>query len=556
MITNLSIRNFILIEQLDLEFPDGFIIITGETGAGKSIILNAINFVTGQKTASNNLLRIGSQQGYVSIVFTDLPNEVVLLCQEFGIILEEGELILKRMLNEDGRSKIFINGESSSLQVLKQISKSLIEIYGQHEQRNLLELSKHRLILDQFGSELLGQEYDELLANSSNLYKSYNILHKEYSQKLALSQQTEKEIDYLSHVVKELKELNLQPGEEEELAERRSYLISVQKNLSAINAAINELESANITGAIAATERILLRQNERDFDNVMTHLNTASENVLLALQELESMQHRIAGGEDNIDDIEQRLFAIRGAIRKYNTGTADGLAEFLQSSAEQLYFLENSQEELSKTANALTKAKAEYQKIANILFKRRQEVASEMVQRVTLELAELKMPKVKFVINVAPLTEEHWHSGGMVEFMASTNPGQPALPIHKIASGGELSRLMLALRVLSDSENTIIFDEIDTGVSGAVSEAIGRRLHRLGEKTQLLVITHQAQVASHASQHLYVQKYISGDDTYVNIKWLNQEERKLEIARMLSGREVTKAAEEAAEDLLSSAGAS
>lgn len=560
MLKNLLVNNIVLIDSLNLEFAEGFCVFTGETGSGKSILLDALNLATGAR-ASSRLLRNGSKQGLVVAEFDITHN---LRCQELlqqnAINCQDNQLILRRILTDDGKSKAFVNDIPIGQTLLDEIGDAVLEIHGQHEQRGLLNQATHRDILDAYGEltpqvEAIGKIYDQL----KTIEEQITTLRQQKAQ-------AERERDYLEHVIEELEALGPEVGEEESLSNKRALLMNKEKVADAIQNVRAELNGGNgsksLCGAIGTAQAILSRnlnlaehlkqlqteaettaEQDNIFNNVIDILDQAAVEINEADSILEGLLQELGYEEDNLESIEERLFTLKGLARKFNC-QADDLPDFLKDCQEKLALLDNEEVIFSNLEEQRCVAWKSYLELAKSLDAQRRISAEKMSTAVIAELQYLKMNNVHFEVQVNNLSPEHYSRSGLnsVKFLASTNPGSPADNIAKIASGGELSRFMLALKVaLSNitSVPTIIFDEIDSGIGGAVADAVGKRLKLLGKHIQILVVTHHPQVASKASYHLCASKCQANGTTITKVVVLSPPEREQEIARMLAGENIT-----------------
>ncbi|WP_070151576.1 DNA repair protein RecN [Sphingobium phenoxybenzoativorans] len=540
MLTNLSIRNVVLIEALDLEFGPGLGVLTGETGAGKSILLDSLGLALGQR-ADSGLVRQGEAQASVTATFAepraDHPARVALTGNE--IDLEPGEpLIIRRTLKADGGSRAFINDQPCSAALLREIGGMLVEIHGQHDDRGLLNPRGHRALLDIFGrcdSAAVGVAHTAWRAAEAAL-----------AQARAEVEGAARDRDYLDHAVAELAAFAPEPGEEATLAGERADMqkgARLTEDLSALSDLFDGSE-----GGLAR-----LRQAGRRLDRI------AAEHPLLAealaaldravIEASEAEEKLAAAGEAlsfdpaRLDAIETRLFDLRALARKHQV-QPDDLAALMQEMRGKLERIDAGEEGLAALENDLAAKAAAYRTAAAALTEQRKAAAARLDAAVAGELAPLKLDAARFRTYVEALDETAWgpHGADRVEFEISTNPGAPFAPLVKIASGGELSRFILALKVALAEEggaDTMIFDEIDRGVGGAVASAIGERLARLARHTQLLVVTHSPQVAARGAGHMLIAKSSEGTVTRTGVHALDEGARREEIARMLSGAEIT-----------------
>ncbi len=548
MLQSLSIKNFILIDELEIEFDEGLCAITGETGAGKSILLDAILFSLGDKF-SDNAIKQGCDYCSVTSIFT-IDSDLEQFLQQFNIEYNS-ELLIKRIQKSGNRKKFLINDQVVTHNILQQIADYLFELHGQNSHTSLLSPSHHLNILD---------EYADLIKLKAELSKQFNILQKitkEFSDITKKKDLIEQEIDYLTFVIDELKIMAIQMGEEEKLIAIRRNLQNRDKEIQAMRDILSSLENPEINKSINNAQRIIsrnLQQNE-EFSSISQNLDDCSNSLEEALIKLQNIINQLDKSEYNLDEIEGRLFKIRDIARKYNV-SCDKIPEFFDDSSQKLEILKNKISNLKIINTNRTIEYNKYFELAELLSQKRAVSAKNLEIAMQKELDQLKMEKAIFKVEIMPKGHSIYHSDGIdnIRFVASTNPGMKLAPIDKIASGGELSRFMLALKTcLFDklSKSTIIFDEIDTGIGGIVADKVGDRLKKLSSLTQVIVITHQPQVAGKANQHILVNKLQCDQTTKITVKNLDLEERQSELARMISGKSITEAGLVAAKELLS-----
>ncbi len=557
MLTAVSIRDIVLIERLDLELAPGLSVFTGETGAGKSILLDALGLALGAR-GDAALVRAGADRGQVTAVF-ELPADhpVFALLEEEGVEVDEpGELILQRVQRREGAAKARINGQPVPVSLLRTVGARLVEIHGQHDARALIDPERHGELLDAFG----GLEAQREAVRG--LWEAWRTAARAHARAQAELEEAERERDWLEHVCAELEELAPEPGEEERLAERRAVMMHAERFAEALAEMRKALSAdGSVAGRINGALRRLERQRE-DAGGLLDDVCEAFDRVLVELAEAESLLDEAEGRFDfdprELEEVESRLFALRAAARKHKV-QVDELPALAASLRERLDAIEGGGLHLKKLAEEEAAARVTWLEAAEALSQARRAAAAELDRRVAAELAPLKLEKARFVTRIE--TDESFAGpSGMdrVEFMVSTNPGSPEGPLGKIASGGELSRFMLALKVAlaeRGSAPVLIFDEIDTGVGGAVAAAMGERLARLAaDGLQVLAVTHSPQVAARAAHHNVISKStdVSGgmEVTRTRVRTLAAEERREEIARMLSAHEVTDEARAQADRLL------
>jgi DNA repair protein RecN (Recombination protein N) len=556
MLVALSIRDIVLIDKLDLSFVDGLTVFTGETGAGKSIILDSLSLALGAR-GDGGLVRKGAASASVTASF-DLPSSHPsgLLIHENGLDDNDG-LILRRVQLADGRTKSFVNDRPVSTSLLRQLGRSLVEIHGQHDDRALLDPSLHRQLLDQFGGlgpdvqivSRLWDEWRELDSKAESLRKDLDL--------------AEREADYLTAACAELNGLAPQPGEEETLAAKRQTIMSSAKLRGDLEAASDALSGQHFP---AARLSAVLRRLERQpgLPERLKPVLASIERVMIEADEARALvdaQLR-SEGDDNVEAIEERLFKLRAVARKYRVPVSE-LPGVHQRLLDDLSKLETGAEHLQAAKRAAGAALTAYAQAADALSEKRAAAATRLDRAVQKELKPLRLEKAQFITHTERLTDDkNGVCGGpfgreAVMFFVQTNPGSKPGPLMKVASGGELARFLLALKVVLADKNTapvLVFDEIDTGVGGATAAAIGERLTRMGRKAQVLAVTHSPQVAAHADAHYRLYKTSRGAGENISVETcaeaLDVSGRREEIARMLAGRKVTAEARAAAERLI------
>lgn len=555
MLSHLHIKDVVIIENLALDFAPGFSSLTGETGAGKSIILDSLGLSLGQRSESR-LVRTGSEQASVTATFdiTDkkIEKRLKALFDENDLPLEL-PLILRRTLTRDGRSKAFVNDQPVSISFLKNIGEELVEIHGQFETQKLLDPRTHRHILDAFGGlEVIGKSVRTAWNNWQNAVK-------ELDQLKELLLQAQRDQEYWIESAKELRDLNAQPGEEEQLVEQRSVMMHAEKVLENMDEASKNLTGNNqaaqqrVHNAMRALERVQDKMPDQ-LVPILEALNRSLVEIDEAVDALERVGHDLQFDSNSQSSVDERIFALRGAARKFGVAVI-GLPNLLREIEEKLTLINDQSAQKKKLEQRVTEARDDYITKARALHDKRQANSTKVAKAVMAELTPLKLEKAVFTVAVDEKLEEGWTAEGIdnVTFLISTNPGMPPGPLNKIASGGEMARFMLALKVVTqeaEATPTLIFDEVDTGVGGAVAEAVGLRLKRLGSSAQVFAITHSPQVAAKGHQHLRIAKSVKDKMTRTNVEILPIEERIEEIARMLSGSVVTTEARAAAMNLL------
>ncbi|MCM1323123.1 MAG: DNA repair protein RecN [Acetobacter sp.] len=551
MLKSLSIRNVVLIDSLDIDFSNGLIVLTGETGAGKSILLDSLGLLLGNRTESS-LIRSGTDKLSVTGIFeVSKENAIYALAKEYDLEID-GDIIIKRTITADGKNKIWFNDQIITLKLLKELSQYLIEIHGQHDNQGLLNPATHCDILDNYG----GFAQDVSLVKQSYLqYKAANAELKNKEQALAKAKEDE---ENLQHWVKELEKAAPQKDEEESLRIRRSELMNAEKIIEKLNTAYSALNgSNNVLDQITKARNAISRANEI-VNGKYTEIEQNLENAIYilndAVEQIENNSADISLNQNEIDNIETRLFMLRDLAKKHQTDI-DMLPEKLEELKEALNNLQKGEDCLAELRQNVENMRNEYIKNAEELSKKRQTVAQKLDKNIMKELPPLKMEKAVFKTAIMQKDETQWSEKGWdsVCFEVSTNPNTPMGALNKIASGGELSRFMLALKVnlaQNSSQETLIFDEIDTGIGGATAEAVGERLSRLAQHLQVMVVTHSPQVAAFSNEHFKVEKKTQENITTTSLLKLSQDEKIEEIARMLAGEKITKEARAAAEVLI------
>lgn len=548
MLRRLSIRNVVLIDRLDIELHAGLTAFTGETGAGKSILLDSLGLALGQRS-DGKMVRQGEDQASVTAVFDITQDHPTLnLLSEQGIVIGD-EIILRRQISADGRSRAFINDESVSIGFLKKIGALLVEIEGQFESHGLLDVSTHLFHLDDYAGQVAAR------LEVGKAYALWQLRKNEYEQTQRALKEAEKDEEYLRHHLIELEAAHPEEGEEEKLVQERTLMMQQGQIFEAVNVALAELGGENgADRAIAKAQRKMERwQSEEIFQPVLASLEKAYIELSEAMEGLEHLRRDLSSPSYQLEKIEDRLYALRDLARKHRV-TVGELPQILEEMREKVSRIQNGSADLAHLEKKLQEAWGQYDRAATKLSDARLSAAKKLDQKINKELPALKLEKARFVTKVELLSEEDWGPNGKdrVQFEATTNPGQPAGPIHRIASGGELARFMLALKVtLAGSDNIpcLVFDEVDTGIGGATAAAVGERLKLLGRRRQVLVVTHSPQVAALAEHHLRVQK--SGKSALkTEIENLNSKDRQEEIARMLSGAVISAEARAAAKQLL------
>ena len=552
MLRTLTIRDVVLIGRLELSFVSGLGVLTGETGAGKSILLDALGLALGMR-ADARLVRHGTPQASVTAEFEVVEDHIVKrILAEQGIEAGGEALLLRRVLSADGRSRAFVNDQPVSVTLLRRLGCSLVEMHGQFESQRLLDQSTHRQLLDAYGGTA------PLLAAVLAAWRTWSAATEARIRAAGELERLGRDEEYLRHAVAEIGELDPQPGDEEELAARRTLMMHSEKLIEAINQAAGELGAGrgvgdSLSAAIRHLERVAEMAGGR-LDGVVAALGRA----VLEAEEASALLAKASAEMDldpqSLEAVEERLFALRGLARKHRV-TVDALAALGGELAGQLAAFEDGGANLARLEGDEAAARSAYIEAAKELSKARRVAAEKLDKVVAGELAPLKLGKARFVTALEPLGEDGWGELGMdgAAFQVATNPGAPPGPLNKISSGGELARFTLALKVAlaeADPVPTVVFDEVDSGVGGAVAAAVGERLARLAGSFQVLVITHSPQVAARGLHHWRVSKSEAASGALTAVDVLTEEARNEEIARMLAGAKVTDEARAAAGSLL------
>jgi DNA repair protein RecN (Recombination protein N) len=553
MLVQLSIRDIVLIERLDLGFEAGLSVLTGETGAGKSILLDSLSLALGGR-GDGGLVRHGEDKGQVTATFeVGMEHPVRTLLRDNGLD-DDGDLIFRRVQSADGRTKAYVNDQAVSVQMMRQLGQLLVEIHGQHDDRALVDTNAHRTLLDAFAG--LG----DAVQSVQGLYRTWKESERALKVHRAKVEAAAREADYLRASVEELEGLSPRDGEEDELAERRSQMQKSERIAGDISEASDFLNgNASPVPIIAAMMRRLERKSHEApglLEDTVQLLDAALDNLSNAQMEVEAALRRTEFDPRELERVEERLFALRAAARKYSVPVTE-LPALAERMIADLADLDAGEEQLAKLDAHLVVVKADFDRAALSLSEKRNHAASALSDAVMAELPALKLERARFTVEVTSDPQSAAADGiDVVEFHVQTNPGTRPGPIMKVASGGELSRFLLALKVaLADrgSAPTLVFDEIDTGVGGAVADAIGQRLRRLSKTVQVLSVTHAPQVAARAATHLLISKGPSsdgGERIATRVATMQPEHRTEEIARMLAGASVTDEARAAAARLL------
>ena len=558
MLRSLAIRDVVLIHRLQLEFTPGLCALTGETGAGKSILLDSLGLALGNR-ADSGLLRPGAEQAKVAASFDISDSHPVrAVLDEHDVEIDDDQLVMRRVLSKDGRSRAYVNDQPVSVTLLRRLADHLVEIQGQFEQRGLLNQANHRGLLDAYAG------LQDRARQVAQRYEAWRQALEAYQSAQAELEQARQDEAYLRHELDELDQLQPAAGEEQQLAEQRNRLMNAEKLVDAFNAAEAELTGSeqgrgaedSLASARRALERIADQAGE-DINAVLEALDRAMSETEDALARLRSLSSEIELDSGRQQEIEERYFALKDLARKHGC-EVDALPEVHERLQTRLNAIDSGGQHLQDLADKAEQARQAFHADAQALAQARAEAAGRLDAAINAELPPLKLEKATFKTRLQPLNEDDWGPNGIerVSFEVATNPGANPGPLNKIASGGELSRFLLALKVVLaqvSPERSLVFDEVDSGIGGAAAAAVGDRLARLSQGRQLLVVTHSPQVAARADHHFRVAKASDGEATVTDVSQLSEDQRREEIARMLSGTHVTDEARAAAAKLMGAA---
>lgn len=557
MLQELTIKDFAIIQDLNLSFNRGMTVLTGETGAGKSIIIDAVGLLAGGR-GSSEFIRHGATKCVLEALFSlDGNPGTYELLKTYGIDSDEDTVIIQRDIHRSGKSVCRINGRLVTIAILRLIGESIIDIHGQNEHQELMNPERHLSMLDQFGDKelfLLKKSYQET-------YTRYRQVKKAYDKWQNGEQELAQRLDMLQYQTNEIEMAELLDGEEEELLEEKNLLLNYQKIMSALSISYDVLQGDDVNGIDLIGNAMTEMSSLEDIDDKFKNLSEAISSSYFQLQEAASDILReldqMAYDEDRLNEIEKRLEIIKQLKRKYGDSIGE-IKSYYEKIAAELEQILNRENHLTNMTDELARLSEELVKRGSQLSKKRRKVAKDIEQSIHEQLKELYMEKVVFEVQffktVATFSSEGAHESGFdeVEFYIATNMGEPLKPLAKVASGGELSRMMLAMKTIfskSQGITSIIFDEVDTGVSGRVAQAIANKIYMVAVHSQVLCITHLPQVAAMADNHLYISKSIENDRTKTHVNALETAEKIEEIARMLAGTEITKLTLEHAKEL-------
>lgn len=550
MLKSLSIENIAVIEKADIDFSEGLNVLTGETGAGKSIVVDSINAILGERT-SRELVRHGADYANVTALFQDVNRSVISAAEKMGIACENNEIFISRRISAAGKSFCKINGCACTAAMLREIGENLINIHGQHDSQALLNPDFHYLFLDMLADDKsLYEEYRAAFKRLVSVRKRLKLLTQDADTK-------DKRLEILNYQIEELTNADIKPNEWQELKNKQELAQNSQALAQALNESLFAINGDEELGGIASS-LASVRQSLSSFDNIdgdLAEINSKINTVIDYTDEVKSLiEEKLEGinfSEEELNAIEERLDLLYNFSKKYGE-TEEDMLNYLQDAVNQRDAINMSDDEIEYLNEEYDKAYDSVISAANALSDYRKSIANAFEERVKAELNYLDMPNVQFVVE---FTQGNLSVNGYdkIEFLISSNPGEPPKPLAKIASGGELSRIMLAIKNIiadKDSVQTLIFDEIDTGVSGRASRKIGLKLKSVSKHTQVICVTHSAQIAACADCHLEIKKSVENGRTYTTVNELDFEQRKYELARIMGGLEITDSLLESAEELL------
>lgn len=555
MLKTLCIENIAVIEKADIEFSKGFNVLTGETGAGKSIVVDSINAILGERT-SKELVRAGSENAFVTAYFEDINSEVKQKLNEFDLPCEDdGTLMLSRKISEQGKSTCRINGSVCTVSMLKEVGNLLVNIHGQHDSQTLLNADYHYKFVDMYGS------LDGVLDEYKQSFKQLLSVRKQLKALTLDADERDRQIELLDYQIKELTDAEIKVGEWDELKKRKNLILNSQNLLQSLNSALAAFNGSDDYSGIstllstAVKELGTVSDVDGDIKAVYDKAEALNDSVEVVKDALLDKINSIEFEPEELDRIEERLNLYYTFSNKYGE-TEQDMLYYLDEAVKKRAAFENSEEELEKLNVRYDEIFNQTVALAQKLTDLRKSTAEKLGNEICKQLEFLDMPKIKFTTSFEKgnLSANGWDK---IEFLIATNVGETAKPLAKIASGGELSRIMLAIKSIiaqKDNIDTLIFDEIDTGVSGKASRKIGLKLKELGAFTQVICVTHSAQIASVADSHFLIEKNVENDRTYTNVTVLDYDGRKNELARIMGGINATESLLKSAEELLNNYG--
>ena len=552
MLKSLNIENIAVIEKADIEFSGGLNVLTGETGAGKSIVVDSINAILGERT-SKDLVRHGADNANVVARFENINSDVEAMLNDLDITPEEDKsLIISRKISNQGKSNCRINGVPCTVGMLKELGSKLVNIHGQHDSQQLLNSDMHYKFVDMLSNDkAIYEEYKKS-------FKNLVAVRKQLKKLTADADDKDKQLELLEYQINEISQADIKVGEIEQLKQRKTFLLNAKNIISALNTALSAINGDDDNAGIKS----VVESSLADFDSIQdvdgdlkaiyNQCDTVNEQLEILKDALSNKLYSIDYDELELDSIEERLNLLYNFANKYGE-TEQDMLNYLANAEKQRNSIVNSDEEIERLSAEYDSALDKTVTAADILSAHRKGLAYKLEQDVQEELLFLDMPKIKFSVNFEK-GNLSLNGYDKIEFLISTNPGEPLKLLAKIASGGELSRIMLAIKNIVaryDVIDTLIFDEIDTGVSGRASRKIGLKLKDVSRHTQVICVTHSAQIASVADCHLLIEKRISLESTYTSVKSLDFNGRKRELARIMGGLEITDSLLKSAEELLS-----
>lgn len=551
MLKSLCIENIAVIEKADIEFKSGLNAMTGETGAGKSIIIDSINAIMGERT-SKELVRSGCENAFVSAYFTDVDDNINELLSEYGIAPEEdNSLLVSRKISAQGKSVFRINGVQATASMLKAISSGLINIHGQHDSQALLNPDYHYRYVDTYGN------IDSLLSEYKFAFSNLLSVRKRLKSLTSDADDRDRQVELLDYQINELTQADIKVGEWEELKRRKNIILNSQNISDVLNnisiAFSGNEEAMGISSLVLSAIKEIDSLNDDDDD-----IKLIRDNLEILMDTSETIKdmtstklNQVDFHPDELNKIEERLALFYDFSKKYGE-TEEDMLYYLENALKKRRLFDNSDEEIEKLNAEYDECFSKTVELAQKLSNARKEAAEKLSKEICNQLKYLDMPKTQFSVSFENSILSS-NGADKIEFLISTNPGEPPKPLAKIASGGELSRIMLAIKSIiakNDSVQTLIFDEIDTGVSGKASHKIGLKLKEVGESTQVICVTHSAQIASVADNHLLIEKKYDNNKAYTSVKLLNYQGRKYELARIMGGFEITDSLLTTAEEML------
>lgn len=550
MLKELYIKNVAVIDEATIDFEKGFNVLTGETGAGKSILIDSINMVIGSRS-SKDIVRTGTEKAIVNARFEVSSKEILGKLDEFGIEAEDGELILSRQITAEGKSTCRVNGMMLPLSSVREIGELLVDIHGQHDNQKIMNKANHINFLDSYG------EYDDIKEKYTCLYHKYRQIIKDIESLNTDKEEREHKLDLLRFQIQEIEFAKLKSGEDEALEERRNFLVNAEKIASGVQNAYEELYGSEYQ--TSAFDLIMKAVKELEFVSEYDEkLNSYSQRLSSAMAEIEDITAELKGfidktdySQEELDSVEERLNLINNLKRKYGR-TIEDINNYLEKIRLECENYSSSEESIEKLLIEKQEIESVIDKSSKELSLKRNNAARELESKIAKELSELDMPNVKFIVNVNNV-DYNLNGCDEVEFLISANLGEEPKPLNKIASGGELSRIMLAIKTVmtdKDSSETMIFDEIDTGVSGRAAQKIAEKIAGFSGGCQVFAVTHLSQIAAMADTHFLISKESRDDKTYTSVTPLDKQGRIYELGRIIGGVSVTETTLKSAEEML------